>query len=165
MRNLEDADAVALRAAILGLPDHTMDVDDGAQGMAQRASIDSQGAIVHIDKRHYPDFVVTAYGQPGVYGEEEDIIRLVVEVGSLGRDLKEPSAMEKQEVIDQLLRYLYVIGEMGLRWADKAAGMCIIGTEAAILQSKSNGKFPKSTTWHSIYSNRFTDAIHNLADM
>jgi len=119
---------------------------------------------VHIDKRHYPDFVVTAYGQPGVYGEE-DIIRLVVEVRSLGRDLKEPSAMEKQEVIDQLLRYLYVIGEMGLRWADKAAGMCISGTEAAILQSKSNGKFPKSTTWHSIYSNRFTDAIQKLADM
>ena len=45
MRNLEDADAVALRAAILGLPDHTMDVDDEAQGMAQRASIDSQGVF------------------------------------------------------------------------------------------------------------------------
>jgi len=41
MRNLEDADAVALRATILGLADHTMDVDDGAQ----RASIDSQGVF------------------------------------------------------------------------------------------------------------------------
>ncbi|KAF8625508.1 hypothetical protein AX15_005339 [Amanita polypyramis BW_CC] len=82
------------------------------------------GAILHIGKCHYPDFFVTAYGQPGVYGEDE-IIRLVAEVGSLGRVLKEPFRPTTP-----------------LSLCNRRNGASLgIGTEAAILQSKRNGKY------------------------
>ncbi|KAN0082416.1 hypothetical protein V8E55_008211 [Tylopilus felleus] len=146
--NMEQGDVEALKAIILGLKDDTTDIDDEmAEDMKKRASIDSQGVIVHADKRHYPDFVVTAYGQGGVYGEDSDMIRLVIEVGSLGRELKPASIHDKASILKQMTRYLFVMGKMGFRWADKAVGMCIVGTEVAIMQSKSNGKFPLTATW------------------
>ncbi|KAF8970971.1 hypothetical protein BDZ97DRAFT_1914421 [Flammula alnicola] len=164
--NLEVEDVEALRSIILRTEDETMDIDDEVKAdIKRRASIDSQGALVHVDKCHYPDFVVTAYGPGGVYGEDEDVIRLVVEVGSLGRDLRPPSKEDKDNVVKQLNRYLLVMGKMGFRWADKAVGMCIIGTEVAIVKSKSNGQFQKTVTWDSLYSAKFTDTIRQLAAM
>ncbi|KAM6493474.1 hypothetical protein JOM56_011608 [Amanita muscaria] len=122
-----------------------MDIDDKVE-LKKRTSIDSQGGLVHADKCHYPDFVVTAYGKRGDYGEDGDVIRLVIEVGSLGRDLKSPSIDDKLKVLAQLRRYLRVMGKMGVRWDTKAVGVCILGTEVAILQSKGNGDFPLTTS-------------------
>jgi hypothetical protein len=116
---------------------------------------------VQADQCHYPDFAVTTYG-PDL--GDKDVIRLVIEVGSLGRDLREPSINDKQIIVRQLLRYLSVMGVRGVRWADKAVGMCIIGTEVAIIQSGSNGKFPRSNhKWISLYSQEFQEAIDSLA--
>jgi hypothetical protein len=109
--------------------------------------------------------VVTAYGPRGTYGEDGDIIRLVVEVGSLGRDLKPPSNLDKANTVRQLLRYLHVMGRMGVRWSDKAVGMCIIGTEVAISKSHRNGQFPYTTKWLSLYSDQFIQTIDDLASM
>jgi len=163
---MDQADLEALKAILLGLEDETMDVDEEiAEDMKKRTSIDSQGQIVHSDKRHYPDFVVTAYGQVGVYGEDSDTIRLVIEVGSLGRELKPASMQDKASIIRQLTRYLVVMGRMGFRWADKAVGMCVLGTEVAIMRSKGNGRFPLAVTWCSLYSDKFTKTIDELVAM
>jgi len=111
--------------------------------------------------------VVTAYSETGnPHGGEEDIIRLVIEVGSLGRDLKPPTDKEKADIVDQLKRYLVAMGEIGYRWADKAVGMCIVGTEVAIMESKSDGKFKKGPPrWESLYSEKFSKIIRDLATM
>jgi hypothetical protein len=117
---------------------------------------------VRADHCHYPDFAVTTYGS-GSQGEK-DVIRLVIEVGSLGRDLRVPSTNDKQLIVAQILRYLSVMGLQGVRWAHKAVGMCILGTEVAIIQSSGNGKFPtNSPKWVSLYSREFEEVITSVA--
>lgn len=90
---------------------------------------------------------------------------MVIEVGSLGRDQKYPSINDKLKVLAQLRRYLRVMGKMGVRWDTKAVGVCILGTEVAILQSKGNGDFPLTTRWYSLYADNFTNVVNMLATL
>ena len=117
------------------------------------------------DKKHYPDFVVTSYNnglnQHG--GERDDVVRLVIEVGSLGRDLKSPSENYKRDVVIQLERYLLALGRAGYRWHDKVLGIAIIGTEYIIVTRQSNGRFRGGRRWDSLYSATFMQIINNLA--
>jgi hypothetical protein len=119
---------------------------------------------VQPDRCHYPDFSVTTYGPQN---ENNDVIRLVIEIGSLGRELKKATEKHKAAVVKQLYTYLVVMGLKGCRWADNAVGLCIIGTEAAILKSRGTaGKFPVTVNkWVSIYSKEFKDVIELMATM
>lgn len=115
------------------------------------------------DTAHYPDFVVTTYGA-GPHGEE-DVIRLIVEVGSLGRDLRPPSEIDQERIVMQLLRYPTVMGLRNIRWTNKAVGMCIIGTNVGILHPDGDGIFPEAAEWMSLYSDEFTQVLQSLANM
>ena len=57
------------------------------------------------------------------------------------------------------------MGKMGVRWDTKAVGVCILGTEVAILQSKGNGDFPLTTRWYSLYADNFTNVVNMLATL
>jgi hypothetical protein len=129
--------------------------------------------VVDIDEKNYPDFVVTAYiGTHVLEGEidiinEADCIRVVVEVGSLGRELRNPSSMDRDRVLHQLHSYLVRMGSKGYRWKKKAVGIAIIGTEFACLEPSTRGKFPmpRAVNWESIYSDSFTHIIDEMANL
>jgi hypothetical protein len=88
---------------------------------------------------------------------------LIVEVGSLGRDLKMPSEKKRSDIIAQLRRYLIVMGKERCRLDKMAVGMCIIGTEYAVIKYR-NGAYMKSVgRWNSIYSEGFLKVIEDVA--
>ena len=62
------------------------------------------------------------------------MIRLVIEIGSLGRELRKTTKKDKEAIVKQLYTYLAVMSMRVFRGADKAVGLCIIGTEVAILK-------------------------------
>jgi hypothetical protein len=66
---------------------------------------------------------------------------VVIEVGSLGRNLNPPSENDRAAIVAQLRHYLFVMGQMGYRWMDKVVGMAIIGTEVMIIKSDKTGQF------------------------
>ncbi|KAF8816117.1 hypothetical protein BYT27DRAFT_6476384 [Phlegmacium glaucopus] len=157
-------DIESYRAILEGRIDPTMDIEqDAVENIQRRVSVDSQNALVLKDKIYYPDFVVTSYGNAADPDGEGDIIRLIVEVGSLGRDLNPPSDKAKKAVVHQVRNYLYVMGRMGYRWKDKAVGMAIVGTEVSILKSDRSGQFIGGKRWYSLYSTDFIRAIEKLA--
>ena len=98
------------------------------------------------------------------------VIRLVIEIGSLGQELRKVIKKDNEAIVKQLHTYLAVIGMRGFRGPNKAVGLCIIGTEVAILRSiKTTGKFQVTVNkWVSIYSGEFREfsvlEISNVAD-
>ncbi|KAH0825803.1 hypothetical protein J3R83DRAFT_8866 [Lanmaoa asiatica] len=143
--------------------DPNMDVDGIREVQQQidlrRLSVDSTGAFVHPNAKSYPDFVVTSYGE----GSGHDVIRLVIELGSLGRQLTLPSETEKEAIEEQLLGYLAIMGQKSYRWENGAAGIAIIGTQYLVLRADRNGQFGKRRSgWSSLYSEGFTNLIDQI---
>ncbi|KAH7886500.1 hypothetical protein F5I97DRAFT_1829129 [Phlebopus sp. FC_14] len=158
------------RVAMTGLADPTMDVD-GVEEVREevrqgRVSIDSQNAFVYPNAKSYPDFVVTVYSSVLDGGDDDsDVIRLVIEVGSLGRD-RNPSQLDKKHVVDQLLDYLARMGTESYRWRDRAFGIAIMGTEFLAIKSTKQATFKKSGEgWKSLYSNDFLQLIDKISKL
>ena len=62
------------------------------------------------------------------------VIRLVIEIGSLGWELRKATKKDKEAIAKQLYTYLAVMGMRGFRRADEAVGLSIIGTEMSVLK-------------------------------
>lgn len=80
-------------------------------------------------ERLYPDFDIDQYwGADDDTNERSDIVRIVVEVASLGKDYH--GSIPYSEAALQLLNYIDAVGE---RWDQRLVGLAILGNEAYLL--------------------------------
>lgn len=144
--------------------------------------------FVDKDTERYPDFAITVYGnlisreaarvddinpedvdehrkRVIRYDDQGDIIRLVIEVGSLGPDPDFPMRHKKEAMIDQLQQYLEFMGEHGLRWEGKAYGLAILGLEYFVIGCNKDGTYDYGTEWKSMFDDAFIKFLEDVAEI
>jgi len=85
-----------------------------------------EGAMV-TKERLYPDFDIDQYwGADDDTNERSDVVRIVVEVASLGKDTHGTHS----EAVVQLQNYIDAVGE---QWDQRLVGLAILGNEAYLL--------------------------------
>ncbi|KAF9790429.1 hypothetical protein BJ322DRAFT_388797 [Thelephora terrestris] len=146
-------------------------VDSDEEGVDSDVwSVDSHG--VHVNqKRTYPDFCVDQYwGADNDRNPKSDILRIIIEIGSLGRRKGSKSKKGRKGKIEaQLLGYM---NTAGTKWRGKLLGVGLLGNEACFIKraksdagSKIKGTRGESRReWISIFDPKFYAELKAMYD-
>ncbi|KAI0047622.1 hypothetical protein FA95DRAFT_1558948 [Auriscalpium vulgare] len=133
---------------------------------------DSTGEWVYTrrsNQKVYPDFVICSYYGPDKEGNRRsDIIRFVVEVGSLGLQLNANTPRDKERIISQTVAYMALLRtEEG--GDDKAVGAAILGDEVRFIEfvpSKGGKHLPRwrpVSTWCKLWGTKWAEKVAVVA--
>ncbi|KIY48851.1 hypothetical protein FISHEDRAFT_58660 [Fistulina hepatica ATCC 64428] len=127
-------------------------------------SFDSMGVAVGItkeDSKCYPDFSVCEYSR-----EDPDVVRLIVEVASVGHQRAEPSENQRVQLLGQVEHYLDELGEHGARWDTKVVGIGIFGHHCLFItrtfSAAKNQVVQRKSKWYTIYDAKFERMIRSV---
>ncbi|TFY56007.1 hypothetical protein EVG20_g9103 [Dentipellis fragilis] len=138
-----------------------------------RISIDSTGNIIDkTSNKNYPDLVLCDYYGADCDEVPGDIIRLILEVGSMSQDLRPTTDSKKDLIIAQLHRYMSLLGDdtgsYG-RWVGEAFGLAMIGNEFTYVMASelyaSTEPWPKNLAWYSIYGKEWNDIMKDVENL
>ncbi|KIY43149.1 hypothetical protein FISHEDRAFT_62917 [Fistulina hepatica ATCC 64428] len=147
--------------------DNDNDDDDDDVG---NTTIDSMGVAVSFGNnagKHYPDFAICQYDGRDADNRHPDVVRLLVEVASIGHERKKPGTRRSHETFAQLKTYLKNLGAHGSRWDTKVVGMLIVGHDCTYTIQTPNPAAPNKVKrtrvrWITLYSPRFKSLLDEI---